>query len=82
MNFMAAMLHALGATSLTLATELTARRYYMDSRVETRVAGLTTDDVGKSVSFQQGELCVDGERRSAVWADEEARRWLHNNNNK
>jgi hypothetical protein len=75
MNFMAAMLHALGATSLTLATELTARRYYMDSRVVTRAAGLTTDDKGKSLSVREGELCVDGERRSAVWADEEAPEW-------
>ena len=37
LSCMAAMLHALGATSLTLATELTARRYYMDSRAETRM---------------------------------------------
>lgn len=44
---MAAMLHAMGATSMTLATELTSRRYYMDSRTEKRVASFSLKDEGK-----------------------------------
>ena len=44
---MAAMLHAMGATSMTLATELTSRRYYMDSRTEKRVASFSLEDEGK-----------------------------------
>ena len=62
---MGAMLHAMNHTSLTLATELTARRHYQKRHIEEQVAALSPSDAGKK--FHLGVVDANAQKMPALF---------------